>query len=202
MVELQHMECLQVGGRWMGGSQEWYPNRLRRLSGCGPANAALMVWYLARTRPELHALCDVGTGSRNDFLRLMNEMFGYVKPGMRGVNHARKFARGLEAYAAERGLPLQFDWMETRQNRLPAGQFLLEALRKDRPVAFLNFHSGSQSQLDGWHWMTIIAFDPDNALARCCDQGKAVEFSLNEWHRTSKLGGHFVTINRERAESS
>ena len=181
----------------MGGSQAWYHKRLRRLSGCGPANAALMVWYLARTRPELHALCDAGTHSKEDFLRVMNEMFGYVKPGVRGVNHASKFMRGLEAYAGDRGLPLKFDWVETRKDLLFPASFLSEALRRDQPVAFLNLHSGSQSQLDGWHWMTIAAYDPESALARCCDQGKIVEFSMREWHRTSKLGGHFVTIKNE-----
>ena len=193
MIELQHMEALKVG-RWMGGSQEWYPRHLRRLSGCGPTNAALMVWYLAQTRPEFSALCDVGTRSKEDFLRVMNEMFGYVKPGMQGVNHAAKFACGLAAYADRRDVPLRLDWVETRRDLPFPGLFVLEALQKDRPVEFLNLHSGSQSQLDGWHWMTIIAFESDSTLTHCCDQGKIVKFLMREWHATSKLGGHFATI--------
>jgi len=197
MVKLLHMECLKVEDRWVGGSQGWYSKRWQRLSGCGPTNAALMAWYLAQAKPEYAALCDVGVRSKDDFLRVMNDMFGYVKPGVQGVNHAAKFARGMETYAGKRGLPLQLDWMETRKNLFYAEPFLLEALQRDLPVAFLNLHSGNQPQLDAWHWMTIIAFDPDSALVHCCDQGKIVKFSLRQWHKTSKLGGHFATIHQQ-----
>jgi len=189
MITLAHPECLLIDGRWTGGSQEWYKKFWHRQSGCGPTTAALMAWYLAQTRPEYAALCDVGTRSRADFVCVMDGMFGYVTPGLRGVNTAAKFISGVENYAQARGIALTLAELELEQ--IPS------ALQNDLPVAFLNLHSGSQSQLDSWHWMTVVAFDPDSSLTHCCDQGKIVKFSLRQWHKTSKLGGHFATIHQK-----
>lgn len=188
-IELAHRDALRIDGRWTGGSQMWYENFWQRQSGCGPTNAALMVWYLAQTRPEYAGLCDVGQRGRQDFLRVMSEMFRYVRPGPRGVNTAEKMIRGLQDYAMARQLDLPLA-------ELAPGE-IAHALRCDCPVAFLNWHSGTQRQLDNWHWMTIIAFDPDTQQVQCCDQGRVLAFSLREWQATSRLGGAFVALDSE-----
>ena len=182
------MDALRISGRWMGGSQEWYSKFWHRQSGCGPTNAALLVWYLAQTRPECASLCDAGAQSKDDFLRVMDEMFRYVTPGFHGVKTPAKFTRGVEKYAAVRGIDLALE--ELKMDQIPS------ALRNDLPVAFLNLHSGNQRQLTGWHWMTVVACEPRTMRARCCDRGRVLEFSLREWRNTSRLGGAFVTLDQ------
>jgi len=189
MIELAHMDALRIGGRWMGGSQAWYRRFWHRQSGCGPTNAALLVWYLARTRSEYAGLCDTGARSKDDFLRVMDAMFRCVTPGFRGVHSPAKFIRGVEAYAEVRGTDLSLTVLEPEQ--------IAPALQKDLPVAFLNLHSGNQRQLTHWHWMTIVACEPGTMRARCCDGGRVLEFSLREWQATSRLGGSFVTLNQQ-----
>ncbi|MDR2671532.1 MAG: hypothetical protein LBC26_07430, partial [Oscillospiraceae bacterium] len=56
---------------YMGGSQEWYEGAWQRRAGCGPTVAAGLVWYLARSRPDLAPLCDVGDAGQVRFLALM-----------------------------------------------------------------------------------------------------------------------------------
>ncbi|MDR1465577.1 MAG: hypothetical protein LBJ11_09825 [Oscillospiraceae bacterium] len=187
MIELQSPEALRVGD-WTGGSQKWYPTWVRRMSGCGPTNAALQVWYLARTRAALAGLCEVGAGGKAEFQRLMADLFPYVKPGRRGVDTPEKFSDGLERYCAAHGVSLSFAV-------LPDWEAVPEALRADLPVAFLNLHSGSQKHMDDWHWLTLVACDPARGAARCCDQGRTQEFSLRDWAATTKRGGAFVALN-------
>ncbi|MDR3314559.1 MAG: hypothetical protein LBS96_08935 [Oscillospiraceae bacterium] len=191
MIELKHPEALLVGGQSIGGSQEWYPKLWQRKSGCGPTNAALLVWYMARTRPSLAGLCETGDGAKADFVRLMQVMFGYVTPRWKGVNTYEKFA-GLFDYLAQNGAGA----LLAPDHCAPeaAAAFIQEKLLADCPVAFLNLDSGSVRGMDSWHWMTVIGFDAQTQRVKYCDQGEAKEFLLPQWIETSKRGGLFVSF--------
>ncbi|MDR0531336.1 MAG: hypothetical protein LBG83_04640 [Oscillospiraceae bacterium] len=205
MIELQHPEALMVDGKWFGGSQTWYPKYWQRMGGCGATAASLLVWYLAQTRPRCAALCPIQRRSKSEFLSIMNEMFTCITPGFRGVNTSSKFSAGLYLYLKRYGIMCDglscYDIVPQKRHVSAAERHVAQELQADRPVAFLNLHSGNQKHLDGWHWTVLTAFDPKNGNAKLCDQGAEIEFSLRDWLQTTKRGGAFVNINELREEN-
>lgn len=184
----------------MGGSQDWYAERWPRLAGCGPTAASNIIWYMARSRPELRSLCDIGSADKAHFVKLMSEMFTYVTPGLQGVNTASIFANGVVRYASAHGAALTPCVLEIdrphakRPGECAVCEFILNALEADAPVAFLNLSNGSLDNLEGWHWVTIIELDTESMTAGICDQGSMLDIDLIKWLETSKLGGALVYL--------
>jgi hypothetical protein len=190
-----------------GGSQEWYTDVWMKKAGCGPTVASNIVWYLTRSRSALPPLCDTGDGSREKFVWLMLDMFDYVTPGLGGVNTSAIFADGLARYGTDHGVTLTTRVLELpawpcKRPELPAvTDFIQTALQSDAPVAFLNLSNGTLTNLESWHWVTILSLDPNTATATICDQGDTLDIDLGEWLRTSKLGGAMVYIELQTKEN-
>ena len=197
--------ALPDGGTATGGDQLWYPDLWAQKAGCGPVAACNMVWYLSRIRPELSALCDPGDADRAAFVALMERMFTFITPGKGGIHSSALFAPGLEAYCAERGLPLRTACLEIpRKPRCAptldeARAFLSRWLGAGWPVAFLNLSNGRLRRPDSWHWVTILAFEPDTLRVRISDGGKVYEANLGTWLQSSLLGGALVALHGEEA---
>jgi len=204
MIQLSAPELLTLRGEngavFLGGSQTWYALPWRRMSGCGPTNASNLIWYLARSRPGLRPLWEAGDGGTDRFLELMNCMFDYVKPGMRGVNSTALFVDGALRFAQMKGLQLDAQVLEIPREageRPSFGQvraFVCGALEKDRPVAFLNLSNGAVRNLDNWHWVLLAAAQPRGGHVTMWDQGYKSEIDLELWLQTTTNGGGFVTL--------
>jgi len=190
----------QQGQRYYGANQIWYRQRWQQQAGCGPTNSSHLVWYLSRTRPECGRLSARGGNRQEEFLALMEEMWEYVTPGRMGVNSADLFIQGMRRYGDAHGIGLHFEKLEVpsipflRPSAQQMAEFLTNAIEKDIPVAFLNLANGKLSNLDGWHWVTLIAFYPERMMAVMYDQGRKVEIDLDLWLRTTLLGGGFVAV--------
>ncbi len=199
---IKNFELLKVrdplGGSTVGGSQLWYRERWPRISGCGPTAASNIVWYYARSRPQLSSLCDATRADRAHFLRLMDEMFTYVTPGMQGVNSASIFTGGLGRYGYAHGVNLSSHVLEAGRHigDNDAREFISRALNEDAPVAFLNLSNGALENLESWHWVTIVALD-DRMTASIADQGRVFEIDLGRWLKTTRLGGALVYMTVE-----
>lgn len=184
---------LHIGSAW-GAMQAWYPSWFKRMSGCGPTAASNLVWYLAASRPQCAALVE-----GEDMLRLMERMWRYVTPGMRGVDRAEILADGLTRFGQDQGVPLAPRSLEIPERKAlrPAPEdvlgFLTEAFRADAPVAFLNLHNGGLPGLDSWHWVTLVSVD-DSLLCEMFDQGRRQVIDLGQWLRTTAKGGALVTL--------
>ncbi|MGI6153721.1 MAG: hypothetical protein ACOYJB_07815 [Christensenellaceae bacterium] len=182
-----------------GASQVWYPSWLQRMSGCGPTAASNLLWYLAATRPESCGALFAGDGTkRADMVRLMQRVWQYVTPGMRGVDKASMLAEGGVQYGADNGIIIR-----PRVLEIPAADsglytdavfaFLSTAFADDLPVAFLNLSNGALANLESWHWVTLIA--ANSALcAQMYDQGGRQMLDLDLWLQTTKKGGAFVVL--------
>lgn len=201
--QLLNPELLKIrvhhGGVYMGGSQEWFDDAWKRMSGCGPTAASGILWYLARSRQN-NALCEIGQADKSDFLKLMDTMFGYITPGMMGVNSTAIFTGGIVRYGNSCGVKLQTRVLDiqpalcNRPSRETLRDFILESLRADSPLAFLNLSNGSLGNLDNWHWVMLIALEQDSMVATICDQGFTKNIDLGEWLKTTVLGGGFVSV--------
>ena len=174
---------------FIGGSQEWYEDRWQRISGCGPTAAANLIWYMEGDR--------AGT-----YEKLQRDMFGYVTPGMRGVNTSGIFTEGVARYASERGVKIFTRTLEIppKPRARPGVEtclaFLSAAIGTDSPVAFLNLSNGTLTDLENWHWVTILSVETDGASVAVCDQGRTFDLNFGEWLETSALGGALVYITR------
>lgn len=204
-VSLQNMESLELrgsGGRlYRGGSQAWYRSYWHRMAGCGPTNGANLIWHLARTRPALASLYDTSDATTKNFLGLMELMFQYITPTIRGVNTTRIFRDGALGYARQLGAELRADVLDIppmlgdRPAQDAVRDFLCNAFAAERPVAFLNLSNGSVRNLDAWHWVTLVALEPGTMTATMLDQGRTARIDLAAWLRTTTLGGGFVTLD-------
>jgi hypothetical protein len=190
------------GDEKYGGMQLWYTTEWQRRAGCGPTTAALLLWYLAQTRADCQALCGYPAGVQKGFLWLMEEVWQYVTPGMRGLNKTSMMAEGAVSYAAARGVALEcgvFDIPEIlckRPGLEALSDFISQSVESDSPVGFLNLSNGRLTNLDNWHWVTIVGYDRGSHTALMYDQGRRVEIDLELWLRTTLFGGGFVSIYR------
>jgi len=175
------------GEVYIGGSQEWYNDGWHKKAGCGPVAASNIAWYIMRKQ-----------GLSPDYLNLINEMFDFVTPGIKGVNTSAIFIDGVLRFASENKMiltPYVLEIPKKKDNR-PDGfalmDFICNALNIDSPVAFLNLSNGTVSLLENWHWVTILAIDPETMMTDIIDHGKMITIDISEWLNTSMLGGALV----------
>ena len=192
-ITLTKPELLNIktadGDTFIGGSQEWYEDKWHKKSGCGPVAASNLIWYIMRKR-----------GVEQDYSELIREMYDFVTPGIRGVDTSAIFTDGLLSFALKKGIKITPCVLEIpkkkrdRPNIDALREFIINALRTDSPVAFLVLSNGSVSSLENWHWVTIIAIDPDSMMAEISDYGKIINADISEWLETSMLGGSLVYL--------
>lgn len=187
-------------GTSRGADQNWYSSWIRRMSGCGPTAASNLLWYLAATRPQQCSSLFDGDGTRREgMLHLMEQVWNYVTPGMRGVDKASMLAEGGKRFGMERGVGIEPRVLEVPddESKRPSEEgvldFLSGAFADNLPVAFLNLSSGAVSNLDTWHWVTLVSVD-EGLRAEMYDEGVRQWVDLGLWLRTTSKGGAFVAL--------
>jgi hypothetical protein len=183
-----------------GAHQVWYPNWIQRMAGCGPTAASNLLWYLTATRPQLCGGLFKGNGTTYDgMLSLMEEVWNYVKPGLRGVDKSSMFTDGAVGFGMDHGISLKTRVLEIpssekiRPDMKTVLEFLTAAFSDDLPVAFLNLSNGAVRNLDNWHWVTLVSVD-EALQAEMYDQGLRQNINLQLWLATTAGGGALVTL--------
>lgn len=186
---------------YYGCDQEWYASKWKRLSGCGPTAASNLVLY--QTQERFRNTTPYGT-DKVLCQNLMEEVWKYVTPQLRGVSNTKMFYSGLMKYAAKVDLKIEnhFQNITKNKNRRASLSTIIDfidgALIQDVPVAFLNLHSGDEKELDPWHWVTLVSLeypeDKSTASVQILDAGKIMDINLALWLSTTKQGGGFVYI--------
>lgn len=189
---------------YYGCNQIWYPTKWQRLSGCGPTAASNIFFYLSHTQSPLEL--EPSSNSKKNWVSLMEEMWKYITPSIRGVNTTKMFYEPMLAYTKSKGIDVGYCVCDVPKDmsQRPALKeildFLEEALSKDAPVAFLNLCNGEEKNLDRWHWVTIISLDysedRNGAFVNILDEGLIKKINLALWYNTTKLGGGFVYFTR------
>lgn len=191
-----------------GANQEWYKKFWQRMSGCGPTNASHIIWYLSNTRKGCRDLVERDASTKDGFRELMDVVWKYVTPGYRGVNGTNMFVQGVRRYGEDRGFHFRFKIMDVniekyhRPSEEEMRDFLVDAMKKDSPVAFLNLNNGEEKNLDRWHWVTLVAYNTDTGTAVMYDQNKSRSIDLSLWLRTTTLGGGFIATDVEPVAAS
>ena len=198
-INKQLFELITPDGKLcFGGNQEWFEEKWHKMSGCGPVAACNLVWYQARSRSELHCLCDTD-GGFEDYRKLMDTMYAHITPGRGGIHNSGLFIPGLLKYCAGRGAEMTAESLDIpRRRTTTTGEvcdFVTRWLENDCPVAFLNRSNGALPLPDSWHWVTIISLEPDSMTATISDEGRTYTADLKKWLKTSLLGGAFVALH-------
>lgn len=180
--------------------QNWYSSEWQRNSGCGPTAASNIIYYLSITQPYI---CRIkAQGNIESCLALMEDVWSYVTPTEDGIDTIEKFRDALQTYfrharisSAPEILAIPME-RNLRPTLWAVVEFLLAAMKEDAPVAFLNLCNGAETELEAWHWVTIVSIEYttelDNIKLFILDESLVKEIDLLLWYNTTSLGGGFV----------
>jgi hypothetical protein len=206
VVSISHPELLtitdsQTCQSYFGGAQEWYSFEWGRKAGCGPTCSANLTAYLALTNPALRGLYSGERMDRNEFLKHMDEIYPFVKPGPMGLNRVELFSEDVVTFAASRGILLTPHVFAVTDNRTPdrppvsaLTAFIKAGFDADCPLGFLNLSRGRVKNLQNWHWISVTSADleADRLMARASDEGVPREFDLRLWYMSTRMRGGLV----------
>ena len=180
-----------------GADQDWFSTAWRRKAGCGPTTGANILRYLGERVP-----IELPGRSREDMQALMERVWGYITPGVFGLNSTQLFREGMDRLLSELGSPLRCRVLdvpaerESRPSPEAAANFLREAFEADSPVAFLNLDRGELSNLESWHWVSLVAVEHEGGAltATAADNGHFLRLDLGLWLKTTRRNGGFVYL--------
>ena len=184
-----------------GCDQDWYHEAWQRQAGCGPCTSASILYYLSRQHDELAGLYALSDNSKEHFQAFMSEIWHYVTPGRMGVNEGTMLSEGVLRYARHVHIDMDAHLAKIpglHQKRAPLSKiihFIQHGLNLDCPVAFLNLSNGNLSNLESWHWVTLVALfknETGEYYAAISDSGEPKLIRLGQWYESSLLGGTFV----------
>ena len=217
--ELKHPEWLQIrddGSLFWGGDQEWFPRRRQQKKGCSAVTAAQITAYMARKsemvslfRPYREAARSSGSVpgdhiyTRTEFCEHMEDLWACLTPGPLGLPRPSSMQEGLRSFCISRGLHCYVNlftvpWYKPRSQKLygELRDFIQNHLLYDMPLAMLSYSKGGLSNLEHWHWVTVIGtrFNPTNKACRLTvlDHLDYKEIDLDAWFAKSVWGGAFV----------
>lgn len=165
-----------------GGNQEWFSGSFQRLAGCGSVTGSNMAAIYAASRPEMRALYhpEYEAEAYESYLKLMEDMYDYMKPGFMGYPLIGRFAKDFKAYAADRGVMLQSDELFLPKEKKQILDFIFKGILDGHPVAFLILrHPAKELREDNWHWVTITGFDEEKEQLIWSNCGEREEIDWN-----------------------
>ncbi len=192
---LKHPEYLRAvasdGSETYGCDQRWYRTKWQQMSGCGPTTASTILIYLQRSG---RITLPVEVRERHECIALMEQVWQYVRPTVRGIYLAEQFCGGIQKFAQAHKLDIDCEALSICGNSKSEGrnlwqdfllkplsqprevkqtddlqtalEFIETGLEQDTPIAFLNLASGEARDVDEWHWMTIVALLHDQESER------------------------------------
>ena len=180
-----NLNNLIIDHNYYGGNQDWYNSYIKRLAGCGPTTASTITMY------ELNKN-NYKEYTKEEFIILMQELWNYITPGMRGVDTVSKYKDGYDKYLKTSNLELSKSKILILEDSSidEVEDYLIEAINSDHPVAFLNLNNGSENQIDSWHWTTIVSIEKNDTdiYVNVCDEGLLKKVNLSNWIKTSNNG--------------
>lgn len=204
---LDQMDVLQTtdpltGEIFWGGDQDWYSTPLRRKAGCGPTTATNILAYLSRTQADKEVLWQPSSYNYEDYQVMMEKVWNFVTPTKLGLYSIRDLAQGMINYASTYQIPIAAHTLNLsfrprqRKKFSEVEVFVLQGLAAGSPIAFLNYSRGKETELESWHWVTLMGLElfAEGSRAIICDNGIRKKIDLKLWYETSRLGGGMVSF--------
>jgi hypothetical protein len=160
----------------IGANQYWFNQKFAALSGCGPTTASEILAYLALknlSNGQTLYLHDIHHLERKAFVRFMQEVREYVKPGMMGLTDIDYYTTQTIRFAESRGVPLEASQIDPEMNTTDAMEAVAEAIDAGLPLALLILTNPNPDIREyTWHWMTIIGYDRTKETVTVATHGR------------------------------
>ena len=181
-----------------GGNQEWFSQNTKRKAGCGCTSGANLAAYYASNYPGMAGIYDGDANrfDRSEYIRAMEEMYSYMKPGWLGYPYVKKFGRQFVKFCREHGIEAKAVFCNGFRSKEEAFAFVKESIDTGNPVALLIlFHRAHALREDNWHWVTITGYsgeedDPNGSeiiLSNCGERQTVKANQLFEVHRKNTI---------------
>lgn len=181
-----------------GGNQEWFSHNMKRRAGCGCTSGVNLAACFAANHPKMAGLYDGNTKKFDqvEYVRAMDEMYDYMKPGFLGYPYVKKFGRQFVKFCKDHGITAEASFCKKFRSKEEAFTFVKENIDADQPVALLIlFHRAHALREDNWHWVTITGYleeeeNPDEAeliLSNCGERQVVKAAQLFEVHRKNTI---------------
>jgi len=181
-----------------GGNQEWFSHDWKKKAGCGCTCGTNLAAFYASSHPKMAGIYDGNTNRFNqaEYVRAMEEMYAYMKPGLIGFPYVKKFGRQFVKFCREHGVEVKAEFCRSFRDKEDAFAFVRESIDEGNPVALLIlFHRAHTLKKDNWHWMTITGYteqeeNPDGAeiiLSNCGERQTVNARQLFEVHRKNTI---------------
>lgn len=188
---------------YYGATQSWYSKPFRIQAGCGPTTASNLIIYMALNDANMKKLFSHDQLNYKNSTEMLEVIWNHVTPSLAGLYSIDSFKKGVEKYAASRGIELKGKTMpisffkNKRIDILELSNFIEESLNNNRPVAFLNLSSGKVVNLSSWHWTLVMGIEKEQntTLLVLFDEGEFKKIDLDTWLSTTKLKGGFVSFS-------
>lgn len=187
-------DYLLIDKKYYGGNQEWFSSIFQRKAGCGPVSASNVIMYESKKHY-----------SKEEFIKLMEDMWNYITPGMMGLNKVEYYNDGFSKYIKDNNIKLKESNIlkiaknkEERPSIKELFEFINKAIELDHPVAFLNLDNGKEKVLDSWHWVTIVGIEykDEELIADIVDEGLLKTINLSLWLNSTTKEGGFIYFEK------
>ena len=181
-----------------GGNQEWFSERRKRLAGCGCTSGANFAAFYASNYPEMAKIYDGNTElfDQTEYVRAMEEMYLYMKPGFIGYPYVRDFGTQFVKFCREHNVETEAHFCHKFDKTEEGFAFVKESIDSGNPVALLIlFHRAHALREDNWHWVTITGYTEDEndphedavILSNCGERQIVIAHQLFEVHRKNTI---------------
>lgn len=132
-----------------GGNQDWFHDDWAIKAGCASVLASNLYAYYHHQKNY----------DKDDFLKIMEDMFVVMKPGTMGYPFLYKFARTFIKRMNEDGIHFKPVYQKKSKNYKHALSFVLKSIDEGHPVGMLILHHrASELKEDNWHWICLSGY--------------------------------------------
>lgn len=161
---MKELQCPRIKKGQMeiayGGNQEWFRGEFQRRAGCGSVTGSNIAAIYAQESPEMKSLYLAQTFEYDEYLKQMEMMYRYMKPGFMGYPLVGRFAKDFIKYADDCGIALNARQLFLPKEREESVDFIIEGIDHQNPVAFLILrHPAQELREENWHWVTITGYN-------------------------------------------
>jgi hypothetical protein len=175
-VELPYFKI----GNSLGGQQDWFPEYMMRIGGCGAVTACDCSIYfeLYKNLRGLYPF-DVKNISQADYIKFSDVMKPYLHPRWQGINKLEIYIDGFTKFLRDRGEKnLQLLGWDGHQDFKATHMVLKYQMDNGYPIPCLTLrHKNPLLEDYVWHWFLITGYEILNGSWKV----KLVSYGVGRW---------------------
>ena len=169
-----------------GGQQDWFPEYMMRIGGCGAVTACDCSIYFELYK-NLHGLYpfDLKNLSKDDYIKFSNIMKPYLHPRWQGIDKLEIYIDGFTQFLRDKGENnLQLLGWDGHNDFKSTHMVLKHQIDNGYPIPCLTLHHQNILLQDYvWHWFLLTGYDFDGDNL----QVKLTSYGVERWFNFDML---------------